>query len=83
MPGILRVALYYGPDRREILSGLDQIDVLVASYHTLSYDYSAGLCKAKDATAKNGGEQPLRKKFKSSSIFSAQFHRIILDEARK
>jgi len=51
LPGALRVALYAGADREDLLRRLDQLDVVVASYDTLGYDYAKIFCDKK-------GERP-------------------------
>lgn len=73
-PGVLRVALYQGTERRELLAGLDEIDVLIVSYNTLQYDYRNSVI------SDDRSEQPT-KRFKQNSIFNTFFHRVILDEA--
>lgn len=62
-----------GPDRHSLLSKLEEIDVLLASYNTLAYDFKPN--------KKQGDSEPELKKMKSTGIFDAKFHRIILDEA--
>ena len=75
----LRVEVYHGPNRHELLHELNDIDVLIASYNTISYDFAS-----QDKTNKtkgNGGNEPAAKKRKQSSpLFDARFHRILLDE---
>jgi len=78
-PNTLRVALYHGSDRKEMLAGLGEIDVLICSYNTLSYDYGEDENKSK--TSEEDFGPPAPKKFKRNSIFQQKFHRIILDEA--
>jgi SNF2 family DNA or RNA helicase len=76
-PDTLKVAMYHGPSRYDLLSKLDEIDVLVASYGTISTDYG-------NEFPKEGNEnKPQKKKRKKAhaSIFEELFHRIILDEA--
>lgn len=73
----LRVEIYHGPARHDLLSNLNDIDVLIASYNTISYDF-ADLDKA---NKRNGKEPAMKKRKKSSPLFEARFHRIILDEA--
>jgi SWI/SNF-related matrix-associated actin-dependent regulator of chromatin subfamily A3 len=49
----LRVEIYHGPGRHDLLSNLNDIDVLIASYNTISYDF-ADLDKAN----KRNGKEP-------------------------
>jgi len=51
LPDALRVALYTGAGREDLLRQLDQLDVVVASYDTLGYDYAKIFCDKK-------GERP-------------------------
>jgi SWI/SNF-related matrix-associated actin-dependent regulator of chromatin subfamily A3 len=74
-PHTLRVALYHGTDRREVLAHLDQVDVLICSYNTLQTDYSADLCQTANES------EPAPKRFKARSLFQTTFHRVVLDEA--
>lgn len=69
----LRVALYHGPNRHELLNQLGEIDVLISSYQTISYDFSP-----LDTKDNKNGMQPAAKKRKQSSIlFESHFHRYV------
>jgi len=76
----LRVEIYHGANRQELLTELNEIDVLVASYNTISYDFGP---QDKAKKNKDGGKQPAAKKRKQSPsmLFESRFHRILLDEA--
>lgn len=93
-PHTLRVALYHGSDRKELISQLDQIDVLIASYGTLQTDHHRpqGQGQGSSANINNdtttsmlivepAAKRPKNSAGESSSIFEAHFHRIVLDEA--
>ena len=58
---------------------MNEIDVLIASYNTLAYDFGAR------EAAENGGKADGRlkpvKRAETTSIFDFVFHRILLDEA--
>jgi SWI/SNF-related matrix-associated actin-dependent regulator of chromatin subfamily A3 len=72
--GTLKVSQYHGPDRFNLLSKLDDVDVLVTSYGTMKSDFTRFLSRA--ATDHNCGvPKP------ESYLFDKRFHRIILDEA--
>jgi SWI/SNF-related matrix-associated actin-dependent regulator of chromatin subfamily A3 len=70
-PGALRVAMYHGPHRQDL--DLDEIDVLIASYNTIAYDFGQ---------EERHADEPASKRKKTSSIvFDTKFHRVLLDEA--
>lgn len=73
-PGTLKVAMYHGPDRADLLCNLNEIDVLISSYGTVSTDFG-------NEFPSQGKEKRKTKKRKVVSIFDLNFHRIILDEA--
>ena len=78
----LRVAIHHGRNREELINQLDEIDVLVASYNTISYDFgSQDKASYGDSKEKDGQEPALKKRKQSSLLFETRFHRIILDEA--
>jgi SWI/SNF-related matrix-associated actin-dependent regulator of chromatin subfamily A3 len=74
-PGALRIAMYAGTNREDILSQLAHLDVIVVSYNTLAHDYTKYF-----AEGAKGSGQPSVKKVKRETIFDRLFHRIILDE---
>ena len=77
-PETLKVAIYHGTDRAELLSNLDGIDVLISSYGTISTDFG----KEFPERSTEETSEPKKKKAKNGmSIFQQTFHRIILDEA--
>ena len=71
--GALRVATYQGPNRKDILQRLDEIDILIVSYNTLQTDYR------KDSVPDT--EPPAKRIKAGDNLFCTMFHRIILDEA--
>ncbi|CAJ1964574.1 unnamed protein product [Cylindrotheca closterium] len=83
--GVLSLKLYHGNSRQKILRKVldDQVDILLVSYHTLAADYAKAFTNSSSSTVTSGsaGEEPVRKKAKTQSIFDISFHRIILDEA--
>lgn len=78
----LVVSQYHGPRRESKLSlvQLNQVDILITSYHTLVSDlkkHEDGKGKKENLVLKNSS-----KKMKSSlTIFDLTFHRVVLDEA--
>jgi hypothetical protein len=66
----LKVGLYHGTDRKEMLHDVDQLDVLITSYNTLGYD----LGKDSKANAGPNGE-PAVKVSKGVTVFNTKFHR--------
>ena len=84
LPNTLKVGLYHGSDRFNLLATLPDLDILVTSYGTISTDFAnhspkGGTGKKQD---KKENQPPKKKKAKLvSSIFEKQFRRIILDEA--
>ena len=84
LPNTLKVGLYHGSDRANLLSTSSDLDILVTSYGTISTEFSNHSSKAaagkKQADTEN--QSPKKKKAKlAPSIFEKQFRRIILDEA--
>ena len=77
-PDTLRVAVYHGTDRDQLLSNLHDIDVVISSYGTISTDFGNEF--PLHSTDKKGGRKKKKAK-KCASIFQQTFHRIILDEA--
>jgi SNF2-related domain len=68
--GTLKVGLYHGTDRKEMLDGVEKLDVLITSYNTLGYDYG------KDSKAAAGPNcEPATKVFKGVTVFNTKFHR--------
>lgn len=84
-PGTLKVGLYHGADRYSLVSAESDLDVLIASYGTLSTDYGNKFPKEGGKENSGSGKEPKKKKQRKSkggpSIFDSTFHRIILDEA--
>lgn len=87
-PNTLRVALYHGPDRRELIDAHDPnnpIDVMITSYQTLAHDYRPilnALKKGKGRGDDDYSNPPQNKRPKGmASIFNFPFHRVVLDEA--
>ena len=84
-PGVLNVQVYHGADRHEMLHDVENgnIDVLIASYNTLSSDHDAFVA-SQDASASDGNKKKKAKRARtvatSISIFDINFHRIVLDE---
>mmetsp|Transcript_11266 Transcript_11266/g.27119 ORF Transcript_11266/g.27119 Transcript_11266/m.27119 type:complete len:965 (-) Transcript_11266:92-2986(-) len=82
--GVLNLQLYHGNSRHKILQQVlveEQVDILLVSYHTLAADYAKVFGGKKSSNGSSSGEEPVRKKSKTQSIFDISFHRIILDEA--
>lgn len=75
----LKVAMYHGTDRHDLLTKLNEVDVLIASYGTISTDY--GVENPKQGKEAKPAKKKKRKTKGSASIFEQAFHRIILDEA--
>jgi SNF2 family DNA or RNA helicase len=87
-PNTLRVALYHGPNRRDIIDAYDPnnpIDVMLTSYQTLAHDYRPILNSLKKDNSRGDEDYsnpPQNKKIKGmASIFKFPFHRVVLDEA--
>jgi SWI/SNF-related matrix-associated actin-dependent regulator of chromatin subfamily A3 len=77
-PETLKVAVYHGTDRGDLLSNLDGIDVLISSYGTISTEFGNEF--PRQSTEKKYVHKTKKAK-KCISIFQQKFHRIILDEA--
>lgn len=74
VPGTLKIAVYQGPGRYQLLEeGDGQWDVIIAPFGTVRADFDV-------ESPKKG--KPTKKKAKhGDSLFSKTFHRVILDEA--
>jgi SNF2 family DNA or RNA helicase len=83
----LAMAKYHGPSRDGVLLRVQQgqVDVLMASYHTLASDYKIweeSKDEGDDASPRNAlGMRLGKKRRKAPHIFELEFHRIVLDEA--
>lgn len=81
----LVISKYHGPTRETTLIRVQQgeLDVLMASYHTLASDYKNWMETMDDDESPDKAlEIRLKKKRrKAPHIFELEFHRVILDEA--
>jgi SNF2 family DNA or RNA helicase len=81
-PGVLRVALYHGPDRHLLIPRIrnNEIDVLIVSYSTLAAEVPSD-----KKSGKENVQPPVAKKRKNKngSILEETFYRVVLDEAQQ
>lgn len=85
--GVLRAEIYAGPDRTPIIPKLksNKIDVLIVSYDTLRSDFNMRDDANSNVGKKTKGKKARGKKVsrnKKPTLFDAEYHRLILDEAQ-
>lgn len=81
-PDTLRVAVYYGADRHDMLDRCRDVDVLIASYNTLQFDYTPPPKLQGSGSAANAAPaKAAKRQRRSTSIFDIPFYRVVLDEA--
>ena len=80
IPNTLRVGLYHGPDRFNLLPKLSDFDILVTSYGTMASDFLNDSPNENHRIMENQPPKKKTAKFETS-IFDILFRRIILDEA--
>lgn len=78
--GVLTLELYHGTNRQDLLHKINEIDILLVSYHTLAAEYGSAFGEEEE-DAKQEEPTPKKKKCKKDTIFDIEFHRIVLDEA--
>jgi SNF2 family DNA or RNA helicase len=81
LPNTLKVGVYHGPRRFNLLSQLSELDILVTSYDTISKEFSSYSPSVPAGENHENNENEAPKAKPESSIFETLFRRIVLDEA--